>query len=94
MRAQTYPSDPGDEYHNTLESALYKSGKALAPASSGSEVPIGSTSPPQPLMGSVEASDSPSTSQQGLNCKARRNRDLRGQLARTVFRGTMGGVDI
>ena len=37
-----------------------------------------STSPPQQLIGSVKTSENPPSTQQGLNCKTRRNPDLRG----------------
>ena len=41
---------------------------------------MGSTSPPEHLIGSVEASENPPSSQQGLNCMAKRNLDLHGPI--------------
>ena len=73
------PHDIRYQSRSTLESAINESGEASAPDSSDSEVPMGSTSPPQQLIGSVEASENPSSSQQGLNHKLRGNLDLRGQ---------------
>ena len=67
---------------------------------------MGSTSPPQQLIRSVEASENPPSSQQGPNCKAMRNPDLHGpnnwhnprllrDLARTIVSVSdrMGGTD-
>ena len=53
------PHDIGTQSKSTVESAVNKAGEAWAPDSSGFAVPMGSTSPPQQPIGSVEASENP-----------------------------------
>ena len=70
------PHDFGVQCRAGSESAVNIFGEGSASNSSDSQVPIGSISPPQQLITSVEASENPPPSQQGLSCKSRRNPEI------------------